>query len=69
MNPFITLTSYESNTPIRFNVNHIIQYHRSERGYTFLLLAGNCTREIQETPEEIDEMISNTFLTLVTHIG
>ena len=78
MNPFITLTNVNGEQ-VRLNVNHIVAYERRAykkqynqqvpTTYTYVLLIANCTREIQELPEEIDEMINNTFLTLITHVG
>ena len=76
MNPFITLTRINRGGQVRINVNHVVAYHQktysdSPRKYTYILINGGsgCSREVEETPEEIDEMISNTFLTLITHVG
>ena len=81
MNPFITLTRINRGGKVRINVNHIIAYDlrsfKKQYGqkvaptYTYILINGGsgCSREVEETPEEIDEMVSNTFLTLITHVG
>ena len=73
MNPFIILTKTDG-TSARFNVNHIVPYDRraykKQYGqqvptmYTYLLLVANCTREIQETPEKIDELIDHAVLNI-----
>ena len=81
MNPFITLTKINNGGKVRINVNHIISYDlrsfQKQYGqdvaptYTYILIQGGsgCSREVTETPEQIDEMISKTFLTLITHVG
>ena len=81
MNPFITLTKINNGGKVRINVNHIVAYSlrsfKKQYGqdvaptYTYILVQGGtgCSREVTETPEEIDEMISRTFLTLITHVG
>ena len=76
MNPFITLSRINRHGQVRINVNHIVAYERrqyrdSDRMYTYILVNGGsgCSREVEETPGEIDEMISKTFLTLITHVG
>ena len=76
MNPFITLTRIKSKELMRINVNHIVLYEQktysdSPRKYTYILILGGqvCTREVEETPEEIDEMISHAALSIpFTHI-
>jgi len=81
MNPFILLTRINNGGKLRLNVNHIVSYDlrsfKKQYGqdvaptYTYILINGGsgCSREVIETPEEIDEMINNTFLTLITHVG
>lgn len=73
MNPFITLTTTDGH-PVRLNVNHIIAYslksYKKQYGqtvaptYTYVLLISNCTREIKETPEEIDELINHAVFNI-----
>jgi len=73
MNPFITLTN-TSGEKVRINVNHIVTYQRraykkqygqtEPTTYTYVLLVANCTREIQEQPEEIDELINHAVFTI-----
>lgn len=73
MNPFITLTNMDGEQ-VRINVNHIVTYQRraykKQYGqkvpstYTYVLLIANCTREIQEQPEEIDELINNAVFNI-----
>ena len=73
MNPFITLTTDEGHS-IRLNVNHIVSYDRrsykKQYGqkvaptYTYVLLIANCTRNIKETPEEIDELINHAVFNI-----
>ena len=68
MNPFITLTNVNGEQ-VRLNVNHIVAYERrayklqygqtTPTTYTYVLLIANCTREIQEQPDEIDELINH----------
>ena len=81
MNPFITLTKINRGGKVRININQIVAYElrsfKKQYGqkeaptYTYILVQGGtaCTREVEETPEEIDEMISKSFLTLITHVG
>lgn len=71
MNPFITLTRIQGKGQIRINVNSIVLYEQktysdSPRKYTYILVQGGqgCTREVEETPEEIDEMITLAALTI-----
>ena len=76
MNPFITLTLIKREGPIRININSIVLYEQrkysdSPRKYTYILVQGGqgCTREVEETPEEIDDMISHAVLSIpFTHI-
>jgi hypothetical protein len=76
MNPFITLTRIQGKGQIRININSIVLYEQktysdSPRKYTYILVQGGsgCTREVEETPEEIDEMISHAVLSIpFTHI-
>ena len=76
MNPFITLTRIQKKGPVRINVNHIVLYEQktysdSPRKYTYILVQGGsgCTREVEETPEQIEEMISHAVLSIpFTHI-
>ena len=73
MNPFITLTNVNGEQ-VRINVNHIVTYQRraykKQYGqkvpttYTYVLLVGNCTREIQEQPNEIDELIDHAVFNI-----
>ena len=81
MNPFITLTKINQGGKVRININQIVSYDlrsfKKQYGqdiaptYTYILINGGsgCSREVIETPEEIDEMISKSFLTLITHVG
>jgi len=74
MNPFITLTTIKDDQPVRLNVNHIIAYslqsYKKQYGqtvaqtYTYVLLISNCTREIKETPEEIDDLINRAVFNI-----
>ena len=71
MNPFIILTRIKNNRPIRININHIVlfeqkTYSDSHKKYTYMLVQGGagCTREVQETPEQIEEMISHAVLSI-----
>jgi hypothetical protein len=77
MNPFITLTHVQDKhqkDQIRINVNHIVLYEQktykdSKRKYTYILVQGSCTREVEETPEQIEEMINHAVLSIpFTHI-
>ena len=76
MNPFIILTRIQKKGPVRINVNHIVLYEQktysdSARKYTYILVQGGsaCTREVEETPEQIEEMISHAVLSIpFTHI-
>ena len=73
MNPFIILTTTEGQ-PVRLNVNHIVAYDlrafKKQYGqqvaetFTYILIAGGsgCTRNVKETPEEIDELINEAVL-------
>ena len=73
MNPFIILTTTEGH-PVRLNVNHIVAYDlrafKKQYGqqvaetFTYILIAGGsgCTRNVKETPEEIDELINEAVL-------
>jgi len=68
-NPFITLTLIGNNkVKCRINITHIMsyrqkQYSDSKGKYTYILLAGGnaLSREVNETPEEIDDMISQFY--------
>jgi len=76
MNPFITLTLIKEKTKIRININHIVLYEQktysdTSNKYTYMLIQGGagCTRKLLETPEQIDDMISHTSLSIpFTHI-
>ena len=76
MNPFILLTRIQNKGTVRINVNHIVLYEQktysdSPRKYTYILVQGGsgCTREVEETPEQIEEMINHAVLTIpFTHI-
>ena len=76
MNPFILLTRIQGKGLVRINVNHIVLYEQktysdSPRKYTYLLVQGGsgCTREVVETPEQIEDMINHAVLTIpFTHI-
>ena len=67
--PFITLTLVGPNeVKCRINIKHIMSYHQkqysdSKRKYTYILLAGGnaLTREVTETPDHIDTLISNYY--------
>lgn len=73
MNPFIILTNTDG-TRSRFNVNHIVAYERrafkqqygqtTPETYTYVLLVANCTRNIKETPEEIDKLIDHAVFNI-----
>ena len=70
MNPFIILTRIKNSGAIRININHIILYEQktysdTNRKYTYILVQGSmCTREVLETPEQIEEMISHAVLSI-----
>ena len=76
MNPFILLTRIQKKGTVRINVNHIVLYEQktysdSPRKYTYILIQGGsgCTREVEETPEQIEEMINHAVLSIpFTHI-
>lgn len=76
MNPFILLTRIKKKGKIRININHIVLYEQktysdSPRKYTYILVQGGsgCTREVEETPEQIEEMINHAVLSIpFTHI-
>ena len=66
-NPFIKLTDLHDDT-IRINIRHIMAYERrkfrdSSREYTYILLAGGnaLTREVEETPTVLDQMIADYY--------
>lgn len=73
MNPFITLTLIQGKGPVHININSIVLYEQrkytdspSKRTYiyTYILLLGGdaCRREVEETPEQIDDLIQQTIL-------
>ena len=74
MNPFITLTRINRGGNVYINVNHIVAYDlrafKKQYGqqvaetFTYILIAGGsgCTRNVKETPEEIDELINEAVL-------
>ena len=71
MNPFITLTRIKSAGDVDININHIVcfeqkTYRDSPRKYTYILINGGdgCTREVEETPETIREMIKLAALSI-----
>jgi len=76
VNPFIMLTRIQGKGPVRINVNHIVLYEQktysdSPRKYTYILVQGGSgiTREVEETPEQIEEMINHAVLSIpFTHI-
>ena len=78
MNPFITLTRIKDKGLVRININHIVAYEQktcsdSPRKYTYILIVGGghsaCSRNVKETPEEVDDMISYASLSIpFTHI-
>ena len=76
MNPFILLTRIQKKGTVRININHIVLYEQktfsdSPRKYTYILVQGGsgCTREVEETPEQIEEMINHAVLSIpFTHI-
>jgi len=63
MNPFITLTRIKEAGDVDININHIVcfqqkTYRDSPRKYTYIVLSvSGSTREVEETPETIREMI------------
>lgn len=77
MNPFITLTRIQNKGYVSININHIVLYERktysdSPRKYTYILVMGGdgCTREVEETPDQIDMMINHVVLSIpFTHKG
>ena len=71
MNPFITLTRINRGGNVYINVNHIVAFHQktfsdSPQKYTYVLIAGGsgCSREVEETPEQIVKMINKALLTI-----
>ena len=71
MNPFILLTRIKGKGKVRINVNHIVlfeqkTYSDSPAKYTYILVQGGqgVTREVEETPEQIEEMITLAALTI-----
>lgn len=71
MNPFITLTRIKGTGTVDININHIVcfeqkTYSDSPRKYTYILVNGGsgCTREVEETPETIREMIKLATLSI-----
>ena len=71
MNPFITLTRINCGGDVYINVNHIVAFHQktfsdSPQKYTYILVAGGsgCSREVEETPDKILEMINEALLTI-----
>ena len=71
MNPFILLTRIQGKGPIRININHIVLYEQktyadSPAKYTYILVQGGsgCTREVTETPEQIEEKIKLAVLSI-----
>ena len=76
MNPFITLTRIKGKGYVSININHIVLYERktysdSPKQYTYILVQGGngCTREVEETPDQIDMMINHAALSIpFTHI-
>ena len=77
MNPFITLTKINGDGYVSININHIVCYERrkyrdSDKRYTYILVNGGsgCSREVVETPDQIDMMINHTVLSIpFTHKG
>ena len=70
MNPFIILNRV-SGGEVDININHIVAYERrtykgSARKYTYILVNGGsgCSREVEETPEQIREMIKLAVLSI-----
>ncbi len=71
MNPFITLTRIKGGGDVDININLIVcfeqkTYSDSPRKYTYILVNGGsgCTREVEETPETIREMIKLATLSI-----
>ena len=72
-NPIIILNT-TCGTEIRINVNHIVTYdqrkrertsrNQAEQYYTYIvLLGGNAiTRTVEETPQQIDDLIADVYL-------
>ena len=55
---FIKLTEVENKDCIRININNIITYKKTLcSDCTLLLLKNNLFHVVEETPEEIDEMV------------
>ena len=77
MNPFITLTKINGDGYVSININHIVCYERrkfrdSDKRYTYILVNGGsgCSREVTETPDQIDMMINHAVLSIpFTHKG
>ena len=75
MNPFITLTTTDGH-PVRINVNHIVAYdlrafkkqygQKVPETFTYILIAGGsgCSRNVKETPEEIDDLINRAVFNI-----
>ena len=75
MNPFIILTTTDGH-PVRLNVNHIVAYdlrafkkqyaQQVAETFTYILIAGGsgCSRNVKETPEEIDELINHAVFNI-----
>ena len=74
-NPFIILTGTNGRS-IRINVHHIVTYDQrteklinrslgqsAERYYTYIVLMGGnaITRNVDETPEQIDDLIAECY--------
>lgn len=71
-NPIIILSCTNGRT-IRINVNHIVTYdqrrlertsrNQAEQWYTYIVLLGGSTitRDVEETPEEIDNLIAEIY--------
>ena len=71
-NPIIILTGTDGKK-IRINVNHIVTYDQrkkermsraeAEQYYTYIvMLGGNAiTRTVEETPQEIDDLIADVY--------
>ena len=76
MNPFITLTRADGKGYISLNINHIVLYEQktysdSPNKYTYILVQGGsgCSRNVKETPDQIDMMINHAALSIpFTHI-
>ena len=75
MNPFIILTTTDGH-PVRINVNHIVAYdlrsfkkqygQQVAQTFTYILIAGGsgCSRNVKETPDEIDELINHAVFNI-----